>query len=134
MNSDPVDVLKIPVLVEFLEGSRITRGKLVAKSLPIVQNGPPGTFVHFPGGRGVPVPTDQVVFCDDEGGSARVGFGGMKFVGIEDDLLSFRRVQDLLPEEFLSPERGFHMTFEPETVAAVFVHGRRVWPGVTPRP
>jgi hypothetical protein len=128
VTGEPTDASSIPVLVEFVAGSRITRGAPVAKSLPIVQNGPPGTFVHFPGGRGVPVPTDQVVFCDDERGAARVGFGGMRFFGIEDGLLSFRRVQDLLPAEFLSPERGFHMTFEPETVAAVFVHGRRVWP------
>ncbi|MEZ0230524.1 MAG: hypothetical protein ACAI25_18020 [Planctomycetota bacterium] len=128
MGPERLDASSVPVLVVFLAGSRITRGKPVSNSLPIVQNGPPGTFVHFPGGRGVPVPTDQVVFCDDEGGAARVGFGGMRFDGVEDDLLSFRRVQDLLPEEYLSPERGFHMTFEPETVAAVFVHGRRVWP------
>lgn len=128
MNPEDLDPSSVPVLVEFLDGSRITRGKLVSVSLPIVQNGPPGTFVHFPGGGGVPVPTDQVVFCDDRTGSARVGVGGMRFDGIEDGLLSFRRVHDLVPEEFLSPERGFHMTLEPETVKGVLVRGHRVWP------
>lgn len=118
----------IPVLVEFVRGSRISRGKPVAKSLPIMQNGPPGTKVHFAGGGEVPLPTDQVVFRDDEGGFARVGFGGMRFSGVEDGLLSFRRVQDLLPEEFLSPERGFHMTLELHTVARVLVHGQVEWP------
>jgi hypothetical protein len=119
---------KIPVVVEFIPGSRITRGKPVERSLPILQNGPPGTYVHFAGGRMVPVPTDQVVLCDDSTGSARVGFGGMRFCGVEEDLLSFRRVQDLLPAEFLSPERGWHMTFELDTVAKVFVLGEQVWP------
>lgn len=118
----------IPVLVEFVPGSRISRDKLVERSLPIVQNGPPGTFVHFQDGGRVPLPTDQIVHRDDATGSARVGFGGMRFVGIEESLLVFRRVQDLLPEEFLSPERGFRMTLEPRTVSGVFLHGRLAWP------
>jgi len=127
-------VNEIPVLVEFVEGSRIERGKPVERSLPILRNGPPGTVIHFAAGGAVPLPTDQIVLCDDSRGLARVGFGGMKFCGVEEDLLSFRRVQDLLPEEFLSPERGFHMTLEPGTVLRVLVHGQLAWPERSPLP
>ncbi len=119
---------EIPVVVEFVPGSRISRGKPVERSLPIMQNGPPGTVVHFEHGGQVPLPTDQIVFRDEATGSARVGFGGMRFCGIVDSLLTFRRVQDLLPAEFLSPERGWVMTLEPSTVSGVFVHGVRAWP------
>jgi hypothetical protein len=121
-------VLEIPVLVEFVPGSRIARGSFVEHSLPIVQNGPPGTVVHFEDGGRVPLPTDQIVLRDDTSGSARVGFGGMRFDGLEASLLAFRRVQDLLPAELLSPERGWLMTLEPRTVASVFVDGRLAWP------
>jgi hypothetical protein len=117
----------VAVVVEFVAGSRISRGKPLEKTLPIIRNGPPGTAVHFESGGRVPLPTDQVVYRDDSSGAARVGFGGMRFRGIEEGLLAFERVQDLLPEEFLSPERGFYMTFEPHTVAAVYAHGQLVW-------
>jgi len=118
---------EIPLLVEFVPGSRISRGRPVERSLPIVQNGPPGTFVHFEDGGSVPLPTDQIVLRDEGSGSARVGFGGMRFIGVEENLLRFERVQDLLPEEFLSPERGWVMTLEPRTVTGVFEHGCLVW-------
>ena len=118
--------------VEFAKGSRIEKeaGSRRAPSeprLPIVQNGPPGTFVRFPDGRRVPLPTDQVVSTDDDAGAARVGFGGMRFDGVEGGLLTFRRVRDLLAEHELSPERGRRMTLEPKTVAAVFMEGRLAW-------
>jgi hypothetical protein len=32
----------------------------------------------------VSLPTDQIVFADDTRGHARIGFGGMQFVGSED--------------------------------------------------
>ena len=118
----------IPLLVEFAPGSRITRSKPYENSLPVFRNGPPGTFVHFEGGGTIPLPTDQIVLRDHAQGAARVGFGGMRFVGVEDGLLTFRRDHDLLPEEFLSPERRGRMTLEPHTVVAVYVLGRLVWP------
>ena len=118
--------------VEFVQGSRIEtesafKRLLLGASLHIVQNGPPGTFVTFADGRRVPLPTDQVVSAEDGAGAARVGFGGMRFDGVEGGLLTFRRVRDLLAEHELSPERGRRMTLEPEMVAAVFVEGRLAW-------
>jgi hypothetical protein len=117
-----------PLVVEFVAGSKIQREPDHVSGLPIVQNGPPGTFVTFAGGGRVPVPTDQIVSVDDTAGFASVGFGGMSFEGTEDGLLVFYRVRDLLPEAQLSPERGKRMTFEPSTIGAVLVDGRRVWP------
>lgn len=101
--------------------------------LPVVQNGPPGTFVTFADGRRVPLPTDQIVFVEDNGGAARVGFGGMGFDGIEGGLLTFFRVRDLAPEHELSPERGRRMTLEPKMIAAVFMEGRLAWGRPTAR-
>ena len=118
--------------VEFVQGSRIEKDPPFqrppsAAGLRIVQNGPPGTFVRFADGRRVPLPTDQIVSCEDNAGAARVGFGGMRFDGIEAGLLTFRRVRDLLAEHQLSPERGRRMTLELEMVAAVFTEGRLAW-------
>jgi len=56
-----------------------------------------------------------------------VGFGGMRFEGVEDGQLTFRRVRDLVAEHQLSPERGRRMTLEPAMVAAVFMEGRLAW-------
>jgi hypothetical protein len=75
----------------------------------------------------VPLPTDQIVSSDDGAGAARVGFGGMRYDGIEGGLLTFRRFRDLLAEHELSPERGRRMTLEPRMVGAVFMQGRLVW-------
>ena len=107
-------------------GTRLRAPRLGA-NLQIVQNGPPGTFVRFADGRRVPLPTDQIVSSDDGAGAARVGFGGMRFDGVEGGLLTFRRFRDLVAEHELSPERGRRMTLEPEMVAAVFIEGRLVW-------
>jgi len=120
-------------VVEFVRGSCIekdppvTRPPASGANLRIVQNGPPGTFVRFADGRRVPLPTDQIVSSDDGADAARVGFGGMRFDGIEEGLLVFRRFRDLLAEQELSPERGRRMTLEPAMVAAVFVEGRLAW-------
>jgi hypothetical protein len=84
----------------------------------------------FPDGRQVPLPTDQIVEADDAGGAARVGFGGMRFDGVEGGQLVFRRVRDLWPPERLSPERGVRMTLDPWMVAVVLVDGARAWPSV----
>lgn len=118
----------IPLLIEFAPGTHIHREPEVSPNLPIVQNGPPGTFVVFADGGRVPLPTDQIVYADDSGGAAHVGFGGMRFGGIDDGRLLFYRVRDLQPEMLLSPERGRKMTLEPPMVSSISVDGRRVWP------
>jgi len=120
-----------PLLVEFVSGTRLYREPETIPKLPIVQNGPPGTFVVFSDGRKVPLPTDQIVFGDDTGGSARVGFGAMCFEEMEEGHLGdlvFYRVRDLRPEEELSPQRGRKMTLEPHMVSSIYVDGRHVWP------
>jgi len=117
-----------PLFIEFVPGTRIYREPDVVPKLPIVQNGPPGTFVIFPSGTKVSLPTDQIVFTNDGAGAAQVGFGGMSFEGIEDGYLVFYRVRDLQPEELLSPERGRRMTLEPNMVASISVSGRLMWP------
>ena len=118
-----------PLLIEFTSGTRITREPEVQSQLPILQNGPPGTSVVFQDGAEIPLPTDQIVFAEDGGGAAQVGFGGMSFAGIEDGELVFLRVRDLQPEELLSPQRGRRMTIEPRMVASIAVDGHVVWPG-----
>ena len=113
--------------VEFTKGSRLRTEPTFRSGLPVVQNGPPGTFVTFADGHQVPLPTDQIVLAEDAHGAARVGFGGMRFEGLTDGLLSFRRVRDLLPEHQLSPERRPRMTLQPHTVTAVFMEGELAW-------
>ena len=81
----------------------------------------------FADGRRVPLPTDQIVLAEDNGGAARVGFGGMRFDGIEEGMLTFLRVRDLVAGHELSPERGRRMTLEPRMIAAVFMEGRLAW-------
>ena len=117
-----------PLLIEFVSGTRITREPEVMSKLPILQNGPPGTSIVFPDGAEVPLPTDQIVFAEDTGGAAHVGFGGMSFEGIDGGELVFLRVRDVQPEALLSPERGRRMTLDPRLVASIAVDGRVVWP------
>ncbi len=117
-----------PLLIEFVPGTRISREPEVVPKLPILRNGPPGTSVVFGDGAQVPLPTDQIVFAEDGGGAAHVGFGGMSFEGMEGGQLVFFRVRDLQPEELLSPQRGRRMTLEPYMVASIAVDGRVVWP------
>ncbi len=117
-----------PLLIQFAAGTRIYREPDFVPKLPIVQNGPPGTTVVFRDGAKVPLPTDQIVFAEDVGGAARVGFGGMSFEGMEGEHLVFFRVRDLQPEETLSPQRGRKMTLEPRMIASIAVDGRVVWP------
>jgi hypothetical protein len=125
---DVTSIHAVALLVEFVGGTRVHRETAVSPQLPIVQNGPPGTFIVFADGARVPLPTDQIVLAEDGEGGARVGFGGMRFEGIEAGQLVFRRVRDLAPEETLSPERSFRMTLEPWMVASVASYGRLVWP------
>ena len=116
-----------PLLIEFVPGTRIVREPDVASKLPILGNGPPGTSVVFEDGAAVPLPTDQIVFAEDTGGAAQVGFGGMSFDGIDGGALVFLRVRDLQPEALLSPERGRRMTLDPRMIASIAVDGRVVW-------
>ena len=120
-----------PLLIEFVPGTRISRDPAFVEfvsTLPLVRNGPPGTSVVFQDGAKVALPTDQIVFAEDDGGAAQVGFGGMSFDGMEGGQLVFLRVRDLQPEEFLSPQRGRRMTLTPGMVASIAVDGRVVWP------
>lgn len=119
---------KDPLVVEFVPGTRLHQQPSAASGLPIVGNGPPGSYVQFASGSRVSLPTDQIVSSDDSSGSARVGFGGMRFDGVADDSLVFLRVKDLWPVDRLSPERGRRMTLKPEMVTAVFVDGHVAWP------
>ena len=116
-----------PLLIEFVSGTRITREPEVMSKLPILHNGPPGTSVVFRDGAEVPLPTDQIVFAEDTGGAAQVGFGGMNFEGNDGGELVFLRVRDLQPEALLSPERGRRMTLDPRLVASIAIDGRVVW-------
>jgi hypothetical protein len=117
-----------PLLVTFVGGTRVYRERDVTGNLPIVQNGPPSTLVVFTEGVKVPLPTDQIVFTENSGGRARVGFGGMSLGGVEDGHLVFHRVHDLRPIEQLSPERARKMTLKSSMVASVAVGGHVVWP------
>lgn len=117
-----------PVVVAFVPGSALERETHRPSDLPMYRNGPPGTFVRI-GRVRVSLPTDQVVAADQAGGAVVVGFGGMKFTGLEAGRLTFLRVRDLQPEEELSPARSWTMTLEPEWVAAVHVNGRLAWSG-----
>lgn len=119
----------IPLLIDFTTPSSIFRERDRVSTLRIIGNGPPGTFVLFPNETvRVSLPTDQIVFAADTDGHARVGFGGMQFVGPEDGDLVFVRTRELLPEDQLSPARSRTMRLDSQWVAAVLVDGRPVWP------
>ena len=95
--------------------------------LPIVRNGPPGTFVLLTGVR-VSLPTDQIVEVDDTGDGVAVTFGGFRFEGVADGRLRFARVRDLRPERELSPDRSWTMLLEPAWVTMVEEDGVRRFP------
>jgi hypothetical protein len=121
----PEDVF---LLIDFVGPTSLRRERNRVSPLPIIQNGPPGTFVLFRDGLAVSLPTDQIVYADDSGGHARVGFGGMQFVGLEEGRLVFVRVRELLPDDQLSPARSHTMRLEPQWVATILESGRRLWP------
>ena len=118
----------VPLLIDFTAPSSIFREDNRISMLRIIGNGPPGTFVVFPDGLRVSLPTDQIVFADDAGGHARVGFGGMQFVGLDDGHLTFVRIRELVPEDQLSPARSHTMRLDSQWVATIAVDGRPVWP------
>jgi hypothetical protein len=118
----------MPLLIDFTAPSALLREQSRMSMLPILGNGPPGTFVLFPG-YSVSLPTDQIVFAEDTGGHARIEFGGMQFVGCEDGQLVFVRVRELFPEDQLSPARSHVMRLDPRCVAALSVDGQTIWRG-----
>jgi hypothetical protein len=117
-----------PLVIEFIEGTRLERDEARPRGLAVVRNGPPGTRVVFADGLKINLPTDQIVGDEVSEGRARVGLGGMSFEGTEQGELVFYRVRDLAPEHELSPERGRRMTLPPGRVSRVLVQGRRVFP------
>jgi hypothetical protein len=122
------DTPPAPLLIEFRAPSSILREQDRPSSLRILGNGPPGTFVLFPDGIKVSLPTDQIVFADDADGWARVGFWGMRFRGLEKGQLVCVRAREILPLDQLSPARSHTMRLDPLWVAAVVVDGREEWP------
>ncbi len=122
----------IPLLIDFAAPTSLLREQDRPSTLPIIGNGPPGTFVLLPNGLRVSLPTDQIVFADDTGGHARVGFGGMRFAGSEEGRLVFVRIRELFPEDQLSPARSHTMLLDPQWVATISVDGRPVWPAESP--
>jgi hypothetical protein len=116
----------IPLLIEFAAGTRLVRQADLPQGLPIVGNGPPGTFVVFKDGLRVSLPTDQIVYADDSGAGARVGFGGMRFTGIEAQHLIFHRVREMHPEDQLSPARSRIMVLSMEWISSISIEGHRV--------
>ena len=121
-----------PLVIAFAAPSSIVREPDRISELRIVGNGPPGTFVHFPNGLRVSLPTDQIVFIEDADGHARVGFGGMQFVGVDAGELVFVRFRELLPEDRLSPARSHTMRLAAEWVETVLADGLLVWPAGSP--
>ena len=115
------------LVIEFARNTSVVRERDRPSALPIVGNGPPGTFVIFPGALRVSLPTDQIVSVEDSGGQARVMFGGMDFVGLERGQLVFRRIHEMLPEHLLSPARSHVMRLDPSWVVRVVQDGREVW-------
>jgi hypothetical protein len=117
----------IPLLIDFAAPSSLIREQHRPSALRILGNGPPGTFVLFPDGLRVSLPTDQIVFADDTGGCARVGFGGMRFSGAKDGRLVFAREREVHPEDQLSPDRSHTMLLDPQWVTSITANGQRVW-------
>jgi hypothetical protein len=118
----------VTLLIQFARGTSLFRERDLVSDLPILRNGPAGTFVVFPLGLRVSLPTDQIVSATDAGGCVRVVLGGMEFIGLSDGLLRFVRVSELRAEEHLSPERSHTMTLDPEWVSSIRTDGDIVWP------
>ena len=116
-----------PLTIAFAAGSSLVREHDRHSDLPILRNGPPGTFVRL-GDVRISLPTDQIVMSDERADRVSIGFGGMRFVGMTGGRLTFQRVRDLRPEHELSPDRSWTMTLEAHWVASVREDGRHVWP------
>jgi hypothetical protein len=117
------------VVVTFTPGTSLLRERDRPSALPIVGNGPPGTFVVFPDGLRVSLPTDQVVRADAGTGSVRVEFGGMVFQGARAEGLTFSRERELWPEAQLSPARSHTIILNPGWVQSIADDdGLVLWP------
>lgn len=116
------------LVIEFTPATALSRERALVSDLPILRNGPAGTFVSFPDGVRLSLPTDQIVFADNSAGRARVGFGGMGFSGMVDGKLMFPRLREIHPEHQLSPDRSHLMVLDPQRVVSVRLGGVRVWP------
>jgi uncharacterized protein (DUF952 family) len=118
------------LLIDFISGTSLVREADRRSDLPMVRNGPPGTFVIVPDGVRVSLPTDQIVRADETGGRVSVAFGGMIFAGHEAGQLTFQRMFELRPEAELSPDRSHTMRLDPHWVERVHMHGRQVWTSI----
>ncbi len=118
----------VHVVIEFAQGTSLYRERDRPSQFSIIGNGPPGTFVVFPDGLRVSLPTDQITMADDATGRARVAFGGMAFVGHHAGRLTFQRIHEMHPEDRLSPDRSHVMVLETRWVSSITVEGQRVWP------
>jgi hypothetical protein len=115
-----------PLLIEFVPGTTLYREPELAQGLPILRNGPPGTFVLFPDGLRVSLPTDQIVYAETRDGAVRVGLGGMRFAGYDEQgQLTFHRFRELHPEEQLSPARSQTMRLNPGWVSSIVCDGEQ---------
>lgn len=117
----------IPLLIVFVTGTRLCRERDLRQHLPILRNGPPGTFVLVSDGLRVSLPTDQIVYQEDSDTGARVGFGGMRFVREEQGQLIFHRVREMHPAEQLSPDRSHTIVLDARWARSVLVNGLEVW-------
>ena len=120
-------VSQIPLLITFVAGTHLHREQELTQGLPILQNGPPGTFIVFDDGFRVSLPTDQIIYTDDSNEGVQVGFGGMNFAGVDSRGLIFHRVREVHPEEQLSPARSRTMVLNPRWVSFILVEGQGVW-------
>jgi hypothetical protein len=118
----------MPVTIEFAGGTTLQRETDRPSQLPIVGNGPPGTFVLFPDGLRVSLPTDQVTRADVQDGRVRVELGGMRFAGVDGSRAIFHRFRELQPEERLSPGRSHTMVLDTRRIHSIAVEDHVVWP------
>lgn len=122
----------VPLVIAFAAPASLLREADRPSALPIAGNGPPGTFVVFPSGWRVSLPTDQIVAADERDGRVRVGFGGMRWAGQADGQLVCDRVREVWPEGRLSPARSHQMRLDPRWVQTIVQDGVQVWPPDAP--
>jgi len=117
-----MSVSKIPLVIEFVPGSRLHR----ESSLTTGQAD--STVIRFGDGQEVPVPGDQVVMDEEREGSTRIGLGGMSFEGVEKERFVFWRVRDIHPEPYELPPTSDKLTLDPGLVSRIWLQGEQVYP------
>jgi epsilon-lactone hydrolase len=113
------------LLIDFVALTSLLREQDRPSTLPIIGNGPPGTFVLFPNGLKVSLPTDQIVFADDTGGhaplpgsqphdAARSALGGQNLAGsatayrhLVGHIAARAGTRAFVPDYRLAPEHPF---------------------------